>query len=165
VTARARTVERRPAGLEAGASEPAGAEPAGVEPRPVSSAVLGLGLGAAVAILLGIALVTGFFSAPGSSVPGPTAVPTHPVATVHVVARTDASAMAFAGPDGWLTDADTATVHRFDPSTGATTGTVTGVGQRPDAIAPGGGRIWIADSVEGVIAGLDRAPAGRSWAR
>jgi len=140
-------------------------------PAPVPTGVLVLGLAACVAMLAGIALVTGFFSAPGVPPTGSTAstgtasasapvlsraaIPHTPVGTVHVVVRTDAWSLAFDGTAGWLTDADTATVRRFDPSSGRITGTVTGVGQRPVAVTAGGDRIWVADSVDNLVITLD----------
>jgi hypothetical protein len=137
------------------------------ETRPVSTAVLVLALGAGVALVLGIALLTGFFAPPGSSttsvgtggvqVASSTPTGSSPVGSAHVVVRTGASALAFDGADGWLTDADTATVHRFDAATGKITGTVTGVGQRPGAVATTGRRVWVADSVGNFVLGLDAA--------
>ncbi|HUO48857.1 MAG TPA: hypothetical protein VMU09_08500 [Acidimicrobiales bacterium] len=172
---RARTVEGRPSGEQepAAAGEPAGDEPAGVgglapadEIRDISTSLLVLALGAGVALLLGIALLTGFFAPPGSPVSATTvgnsvqpalSSPTSssPVGTAHVVVHSAASALAFDGGDGWLADADHATVHRFDPSTGRVTGTVMGVGQRPTAVTTTSGRVWVADSVGNIVFGLD----------
>jgi streptogramin lyase len=150
-------------GAEADAAEPTAVAPAPgptAVPQPVPTALLVLGLGAGVAFLIGIALVTGFFSAPSAPANQPattiaTTVPPTPVATTHVVTRTNATALTFEGTTGWLADGDAATVHRFDPSSGTITGTATGVGQRPVAVTSGAGRIWVADSVGSVVIALD----------
>jgi len=94
---------------------------------------------AALAVIVGVVLVTGFLTPPGSSSSA------GPPASAQVVVRSQASSVAFEDGAGWLADDGDGTVRRFDPATGAFAGHAARTGGRPISIAAGGGRVWVAD--------------------
>ncbi|HUY64498.1 MAG TPA: hypothetical protein VMV14_08280 [Acidimicrobiales bacterium] len=113
--------------------------------------VLAVGVAAVVALLLGLALATGFLTPPGSSSGSSTTA----AASTHIVVRSDAADVAFASGSGWLVDDTKATIRRFDPSSGAFRGAALSVGRRPVGLAAGYGRLWVADAVGNAVDVVD----------
>jgi streptogramin lyase len=109
-------------------------------------------VGAVVALLVGIALVSGFLTPPGGSDPGAS-----PAATTQVVVHSDAASVAFDATGGWLADDHAAVVRHFDPSSGRLEGAAIPAGERPIAVATGYGRVWVADTSGSQVFVIDPA--------
>ncbi|HLI72452.1 MAG TPA: hypothetical protein VKU86_01140 [Acidimicrobiales bacterium] len=111
-----------------------------------------MAIGAVVAVLVGIALVTGFLSPPGGPAgSGP------PPATSQVVARIEAASVAFDASGGWVADDHNGTVRHFDPSSGQVLGRPVPAGIRPISVTAGYGRIWVADISGSQVFAIDPA--------
>jgi DNA-binding beta-propeller fold protein YncE len=104
----------------------------------------------AVALLAGLALVSGFLTPPSGG-------QASPPASVQVLARTEAASVAFDPSGGWLADDHDGTVRHFDPASGAAIGRPVHVGGRPISVAAGFGRIWVADISGSLIWEIDPA--------
>ena len=127
---------------------------AGAPARRVGLSPVGVGaaVGAVVALLIGVALVTGFLTPPGGSGRGAA-----PAATFQAVVHSEAASVAFDDSGGWAADDRDATVRHFDPGSGQFIGRAIPVGQRPIAVATGYGRVWVADTSGSQVFAIDPA--------
>jgi streptogramin lyase len=145
LTGRQRRAEARRRAEETRQADAAGS-------RGIPAAVVILGVAALVALLVGIALATGFLS-PTSS--GGAAGPD---ATLHTLVKAEAAAdVVVDNGRGWTVDDDTGTLRRFDPSSGAFVGGSVHVGQRPVSMAAGYGELWVADAVGNAVFAVNPA--------
>lgn len=109
---------------------------------------LAIAITAGIAIIIGIAFVTGFLSPPGS--------PAGPPAVAKSVLRTDAASVTFDdNGNGWVADDQTASVKKFDPGSGNLIGRASHTGGTPIAVASGYGRIWVADPADNEVLAVD----------
>lgn len=122
------------------------------ERQGLPTAVIAVGVAAVVALLLGVALATGFLTPPGAS-GGAT---TTPAASLRTVVRTGSVAdVAVVSGTGWMLDDAAGTIRRFDPSSGAFTGPARHIAGRPVSITAGFGRLWVADAVGNAVVAVD----------
>lgn len=127
------------------------------EHQGLPTAVIVVGVAAVVALLLGIALATGFLTPPGSGTST-----TSPAATLRTVVRSDAVAdVAVASGNGYMLDDASGTIRRFDPSSGAFTGPARHVAGRPVSITAGFGELWVADAVGNAVVAVDPSTGRR----
>jgi YVTN family beta-propeller protein len=119
--------------------------------------MLAIGVTALVAIVVGIALTTGFLTPPGSPVST-----TGPVASLRTVLRSASVAdMVVDNGTGWAVQDQTGSIRSFDPSSGAWTGRPIHVGSYPAAVTAGYGKLWVADSVGNDVVVVDPATGRR----
>ena len=127
------------------------------EHRGLPTAVIAVGVAAVVALLLGVALATGFLTPPGSG-----SSSTSPAATLRTVVRSDSVAdVAVVSGTGFVLDDATGTIRRFDPSTGSLTGPARHVAGRPVSVAAGFGKLWVADAVGNAVVAVDPSSGRR----
>lgn len=118
------------------------------ERRGLPTSVLVVGIAALVAILVGVALVSGFLTPPG----GAAKTSKTPAATLRTVLRPQSAAdMAIVSGTGWVLDDNAGTIRRFDPSSGSATGPARHVASRPVSLAAGFGKLWVADAVGNAV--------------
>ena len=114
--------------------------------------LLALGVAAAVALLLGVALVTGFLTPPGST----SAKAPAPAATLSTAARGGAAAdVAVADGSAWVVDDSAGTIRRVDLSSGGFVGAARHIARRPVSVAAADGELWVADAVGNDVVVVD----------
>ncbi len=118
----------------------------------MSPLVIGVGVVAVVALLVGTALASGFLSPPGGS----SASSKTPAAGLRTVLRVQAAAdVTVASGRGWVLDDAAGTIRRFDPSSGAFTGPSRQVARRAVSVAVGFGKLWVADAVGNAVVAVE----------
>lgn len=116
-----------------------------------------MGVTALVAIVVGIALYTGFLTPPGSPVST-----NGPVASLRTVLRVGSVAdVVVANGTGWAVDDQTGSIRSFDPSSGAWSSRPIHVGSYPVAVTAGYGKLWVADSIGNDVVAVDPATGRR----
>ncbi|MHB8681886.1 MAG: Vgb family protein [Acidimicrobiales bacterium] len=118
--------------------------------RAMPTWTLVVAVAAVVAILVGVALATGFLTPPSSS-----GNSTTPAASVRVLARGDAADVAVIDGAAWVANDTAGTLQRVDLSSGRAFGHPVPVGQRPVAVAAGDGKLWVADAVGNDVVVVD----------
>lgn len=107
--------------------------------------MVGLAVTAVVAIGVGVALVTGFLSPPGTPGAGPAP------ASVRIVGPAGIGAATYGDGELWVDDPSRGIVERLDPATGRVVGRPVHLGGSPGALAVADGRVFVADRAGGTV--------------
>jgi YVTN family beta-propeller protein len=105
------------------------------------------------AVLIGIALLTGFLAPPGSVSGGLAST------KARVVVRSSAAAVSFDSFGGWFADDQDGTIRRFEPSTGSPSARPLRTGGHPIALATGFAKVWVADISSSLVYCVDPSTA------